>query len=89
MSLNFLNLFARSNSFFPELQGTDTVAKAAELFTQEAERLELLGKHPQIPELYADFSVDSRQYLVQEFIQGFSLKQELDNHSIFNESQIR
>ncbi len=40
------------------------MAKVAELFAQEAERLELLGKHPQIPELFAYFSVDSRQYLV-------------------------
>lgn len=35
--------------------------KAAELFAQEAERLELLEKHPQIPELFAYFTVDSRQ----------------------------
>ncbi|NEP78338.1 MAG: protein kinase [Okeania sp. SIO3B3] len=75
--------------FLPQAQGTETVAKAAELFAQEAERLELLGKHPQIPELYAYFSVDSRQYLVQEFIQGETLQQELDNHGVFNESQIR
>ncbi|NER02740.1 MAG: serine/threonine protein kinase [Okeania sp. SIO3C4] len=75
--------------FLPQVQGTETVAKAAELFAQEAERLELLGKHPQIPELYAYFSVDSRQYLVQEFIQGETLQQELDNHGVFNESQIR
>ncbi len=34
-------------------------------------------------------AVDSRQYLVQEFIQGETLQQELDNRGIFNESQIR
>ena len=75
--------------FLPQAQGTETVEKAAELFAQEAERLELLGKHPQIPELYAYFTVDSRQYLVQEFIQGKTLQQELDNHGVFKESQIR
>ena len=75
--------------FLPQAQGTETLEKAAELFAQEAERLELLGKHPQIPELFAYFSVDSRQYLVQEFIKGETLQQELDNHGVFNESQIR
>ncbi|WP_293138973.1 GUN4 domain-containing protein [Okeania sp. SIO3I5] len=75
--------------FLPQAQGTETVEKAAELFAQEAERLELLGKHPQIPELFAYFYVDNRQYLVQEFIQGETLQQELDNRGVFNESQIR
>ncbi|GGA11278.1 GUN4 domain-containing protein [Okeania sp. KiyG1] len=75
--------------FLPQAQGTETVEKAAELFAQEAERLELLGKHPQIPELFAYFSVDSRQYLVQEFIQGETLQQELDNRGVFHEGQIR
>ncbi|NES04601.1 MAG: protein kinase [Okeania sp. SIO2F4] len=81
--------FCVIKQFLPQAQGTETVAKAAELFAQEAERLELLGKHSQIPELFAYFSVDSRQYLVQEFIQGETLQQELDNRGVFNESHIR
>ncbi|MGK7920437.1 MAG: GUN4 domain-containing protein [Trichodesmium sp.] len=81
--------FCVIKQFLPQAQGTETVAKAAELFAQEAERLELLGKHPQIPELFAYFSVDTRQYLVQEFIQGETLQQELDSRGVFNESQIR
>ncbi len=81
--------FCVIKQFLPQAQGTETVEKAAELFAQEAERLELLGKHPQIPELYAKFTADSRQYLVQEFIKGETLQQELDNHGVFNESQIR
>ena len=81
--------FCVIKQFLPDLQGTETVAKAAELFAQEAERLEVLVKHPQIPELFAYFSVDSRQYLVQEFIKGETLEKELDNHGVFNESQIR
>ena len=81
--------FCVIKQFLPQAQGTETVAKAAELFAQEAERLELLGKHSQIPELFAYFSVDNRQYLVQEFIKGETLQQELDNRGAFNESQIR
>ena len=75
--------------FFPQAQGTNTVQKAAELFTQEAVRLDELGKHPQIPELLAYFSQDSQQYLVQEFIDGKDLAQELADHGAFNEAQIR
>jgi serine/threonine protein kinase len=47
--------------------------KAAELFAQEATRLEQLGKHPQIPELYAHFSQHRYQYIVQEFVPGANL----------------
>jgi serine/threonine protein kinase len=75
--------------FFPQAQGTNTVQKAAELFTQEAVRLDELGKHPQIPELLAYFSQDSQQYLVQEFIDGKDLAQELTGGGTFNEAQIR
>ncbi|MCE3389825.1 serine/threonine-protein kinase, partial [Staphylococcus aureus] len=42
--------------FFPQAQGTNTTQKAAELFNQEAMRLDELGKHPQIPELLAYFT---------------------------------
>jgi serine/threonine protein kinase len=75
--------------FFPQAQGTNTVQKAAELFTQEAVRLDELGKHPQIPELLAYFSQDSQQYLVQQFIDGQDLAQELAANGAFNEAQIR
>jgi serine/threonine protein kinase len=75
--------------FFPQAQGTNTVQKAAELFTQEAMRLDELGKHPQIPELLAYFSQDNQQYLVQEFIDGKDLAQELADNGSFNEAQIR
>ncbi|QJB26593.1 bifunctional serine/threonine-protein kinase/formylglycine-generating enzyme family protein [Limnospira fusiformis] len=74
--------------FLPQAQGTATLEKAAQLFDQEAQRLELLGKHSQIPELLAYFTADNRQYLVQEFIEGDTLEQELDNQGIFTENQI-
>jgi serine/threonine protein kinase len=66
-----------------------TAEKAAQLFYQEAAQLETLGKHPQIPELLAHFEVDSRQYLVQEFIDGKNLAQELEQKGAFTETQIR
>ena len=75
--------------FFPQAQGTNTVQKAAQLFELEAVRLDQLGKHPQIPELLAYFIQDDQQYLVQEFIDGQDLNQELASGNTFNENQIR
>lgn len=75
--------------FYPQAQGTDTVQKVAELFTQEAVQLDELGQHPQIPELLAYFTQDDRQYLVQEFIDGYNLAQELTQKGAFKETQIR
>jgi F-box protein 11 len=75
--------------FFPQAQGTNNIQKAAELFAQEALRLDELGKHPQIPELLGYFNQDDRQYLVQEFIDGKNLAQELSEAGRFNETHIR
>ncbi|MEG3969717.1 serine/threonine-protein kinase [Microcoleus sp. T2B6] len=61
--------------------------KAVELFRQEAVRLDELGKHPQIPTLLACFEQEGHIYLVQEFIEGATLKQELDK-SVYDEEQI-
>ena len=73
--------------FYP--QGQNNAGKAAELFQQEAVRLEQLGKHPQIPELFAHFEQDNRQYIVQEFIDGQNLAEELAETGVFREKQIR
>jgi serine/threonine protein kinase len=75
--------------FLPQAQGTDSIEKASQLFSQEAQRLEELGKHPQIPELMAYFTSDNRQYLVQEFVKGETLQTELDKNGVFSEQQIR
>jgi WD40 repeat protein len=75
--------------FFPQNQGRNNADKAAALFRQEAERLKVLGKHPQIPALLAHFEQDGRQYLVQEFIEGQNLAEELAQEGAFNEAQIR
>ena len=75
--------------FFPLSQGTSSAEKAAELFNREAVRLDELGKHPQIPELLAHFQQERYQYLVQEFIEGQNLQQELAGAGAFSENQIR
>lgn len=75
--------------FYPQAQGTSNLQKAAKLFAQEAERLEELGKHPQIPELLAYFIQDNQQYLVQELIEGQNLAEILATKGAFTELQIR
>ncbi|MEG5052965.1 serine/threonine-protein kinase, partial [Microcoleus sp. B13-B6] len=74
--------------FFPLSQGTSSSEKAAELFNREAVRLDELGKHPQIPELLAHFQQERYQYLVQEFIEGQNLQEELARTGPFSESKI-
>lgn len=73
--------------FYP--QGNNHLTRAARLFHQEALRLEQLGKHPQIPELFAHFQQDHHWYIVQEFIHGQNLAQELAATEPFREGQIR
>ena len=75
--------------FFSLNQSANNQQKAAELFHQEALRLNALGKHAQVPELIDYFEQDGYQYLVQEFIDGQNLAQELTEEGAFNELQIR
>jgi len=50
---------------------------ARRLFNAEAHALDKLGQHDRIPRLVANFEQNHRFYLVQEFIDGHSLKREL------------
>ncbi|MBD0265583.1 MAG: SUMF1/EgtB/PvdO family nonheme iron enzyme [Tolypothrix sp. Co-bin9] len=74
--------------FFPQFQGTGQRTKAAEFFKEEAFRLYELGEnHTQIPRLLAYFEQGASLYLVQEFIQGKTLLQEVQQQ-IYSEKQI-
>lgn len=75
--------------FFPQDRDIDNQRKAANLFQREVQQLVLLGKHRQIPELLDYFEQDGQQYLVQEFIPGQNLEQELAETGAFNETKIR
>lgn len=56
---------------------TKRLELARRLFNSEAQTLEKLGKHNQIPQLLAYFEQDEEFYLVQEYIIGHALNQEL------------
>lgn len=72
----------------PQSQIPKHLTKAKALFKSEAARLKELGHHPQIPALLASIHQDQHQYLVQEFIDGPTLEQELQSHGAFTESQV-
>ena len=74
--------------FFPQIEGTNDLAKAEELFSQEAQRLDELGHHDQIPALMAYFTLEGRQYLVQEYIEGKNLEQELKQDGVFDQKKV-
>ncbi|MDZ8053350.1 MAG: protein kinase domain-containing protein [Aulosira sp. ZfuVER01] len=61
---------------------------AKRLFNSEAETLELLGNHDQIPRLLAYFDENQEFYLVQEFIEGNTLSEELLPGKRWSESQV-
>ncbi|MGA9378041.1 MAG: bifunctional serine/threonine-protein kinase/ABC transporter substrate-binding protein, partial [Phormidium sp.] len=63
--------------FRPTNQNTSFLTVARRLFYTEAETLEKLGRHDQIPRLLAYFEEEKEFYLVQEFIEGHSLSDEL------------
>ncbi|NES78578.1 MULTISPECIES: serine/threonine-protein kinase [Okeania] len=70
-------------------QNISEIEKASASFSREALQLDKLGKHPQIPSLLAYFVVSSYRYLVQEYIEGKNLAQELKEQGTFNEQKIR
>lgn len=63
--------------FQPVTHNPGFMETARRLFTSEAETLEKLGYHDQIPRLLAYFEENKEFFLVQEFIEGHSLKMEM------------
>jgi len=76
-----------------QLAGThlkqSTLDKIRELFEEEAKRLFQLGIHPQIPTLLAFFEERGCLYLVQEYIDGETLWDELEREGAFDEQRVR
>lgn len=75
--------------FAPQAQSTYQLRKATDLFEEEAKRLQQLGEYPQIPTLLAYFEENSQLYLVQQYINGQNLFEELQQKGTFNEKKIR
>lgn len=74
--------------FLPQQQDRSIHQKAVDLFTQEAFLLKDLGSHPQIPALKAFLEQDARLYIVQEYIEGRSLRREFEQRGHFGEAEV-
>ena len=75
--------------FAPKIKETSGLNKAIELFKQEAQRLQKLGQHQQIPTLLAYFEQENYLFLVQQFIDGPNLLEELQQQGEYSDNKIR
>ena len=78
-AVKFLKLANNDPNFLPT---------ARRLFNKEAEILEKLGHHDQIPQSFAYFEENQQFYLVQEFIEGYTLNAELPKGYRWSESKV-
>lgn len=72
----------------PNTDNPKFLSTAKRLFNSEAEILEHLGRHDQIPQLLAYFEEENDLFLVQELIEGYSLETELLAAPRWNENQV-
>lgn len=72
----------------PASNDPNLLPTARRLFESEAEILEKLGDHPQIPRLLAHFEENQEFFLVQEFIEGHPLSAELQSRQPWSEPQV-
>ncbi|MEA5550207.1 serine/threonine-protein kinase [Anabaena cylindrica UHCC 0172] len=62
---------------------------ARELFEREARTLGQIGNHPQIPRLLDYFEEEKQFYLVQEYISGATLQQEVRKTGLYSEAGVK
>ncbi len=74
--------------FLPQPLRANHQDRARTLFHQEAQRLAELGQHPQIPDFFDFFQAGEQLYLVQEYIAGVTLAEQLATQGVFTEAQI-
>ncbi|HEY9803067.1 MAG TPA: serine/threonine-protein kinase [Leptolyngbyaceae cyanobacterium] len=74
--------------FQPVTHNPEFLETARRLFTSEAETLEKLGYHDQIPRLLAYFEENQEFFLVQEFIEGHSLRVEMPPNQPWTEEKV-
>ncbi|MDJ0897214.1 MAG: serine/threonine-protein kinase [Xenococcus sp. MO_188.B8] len=72
----------------PGIDEPEFLKIARRFFVKEAETLEKLGVHDQIPRLLANFEQDQEFYLVQEYIEGETLSSELSLNSPWPEAKV-
>ncbi|BAQ60634.1 TPR domain protein [Geminocystis sp. NIES-3708] len=86
--LDKLNTECIIKQLAPQVQGTEALKKATELFAQEARQLQELGENPQIPQLLAYFEEEGYLYLIQQYIRGKTLDK-LITQKVWNEQKVK
>jgi serine/threonine protein kinase, bacterial len=73
----------------PSATAPHVLQMARELFEREARTLGRIGNHPQVPRLLDYFEEQEQFYLVQEYISGATLQQEVKLKGILTETGIK
>lgn len=73
----------------PNASAPHIMDMARELFRREAETLGRIGTHPQIPALLDYFEENATFYLVQEYVSGSTLQQEVKRDGPLSELQVK
>ncbi|WP_009631293.1 serine/threonine-protein kinase [Synechocystis sp. PCC 7509] len=73
----------------PSVNEPNVFQMARDLFEREAKTLGRIGNHPQIPRLLDYFEEDNQFYLVQEYVNGATLQQEVKRYGAFSEAGVQ
>jgi len=73
----------------PAVSSPNVLQMARDLFRREAKTLGKIGNHPQVPRLLDYFEANQEFYLVQEYISGSTLQQEVKKNGPFTEAGVK
>ncbi len=73
----------------PNTSAPHIMQMARELFEREAETLGRIGNHPQIPRLLDYFESSQEFYLVQEYVSGWTIQQEVKRNGGMGELKVK
>jgi serine/threonine protein kinase, bacterial len=73
----------------PAATSPSVMQMARDLFEREANTLGKVGNHPQVPRLLDYFEANNEFYLVQEYISGSTLQQEVKRSGPFSEAGVK
>lgn len=73
----------------PSAEAPHILDMARDLFKREAKILGMIGNHPQLPRLLDYFESEQEFFLVQEYINGLTLQQEVKRGGPFTEAGVK
>lgn len=73
----------------PSATSVEAMEMSRKLFAREAKTLGKVGSHPQVPRLLDYFEDDEQFYLVQEYISGLTLQQEIKRSGPISEAGVK